>query len=128
MCNVIYIIIAMELIHMFAHLLVLLGCKLVPSNRTVKRIYFILDLVSVIIAYLIVGNNIILVLIHLFIHLNAALYLFGMKSNFFDHVFEMAEQKWSRHSYFMKIAYVAGTLEDIITHGMSVYYGLKLFT
>ena len=111
-----------EILHTIAHFVVLLGlCKVCPSD-TFRRIYFTSDLVTVLLSHYIINKNGILVWIHMIIHLGAILHLFGMKSQIYTNIFKLGEQKWNGQSYPMRIFYIIGTFEDILTHCVNAYY------
>jgi hypothetical protein len=111
-----------ECLHVVAHFAVLVGIHTVNTNLTNRKIYFSLDLLGVILSYVCFETNLMLVSIHTIIHVGAIFYLFGMKSTFYAAVYKMAEGVWENHSLLMKLSYIAGTFEDILTHMMNIYF------
>lgn len=117
-----YFIALIEFTHAFLHCLVLFGIKSVAPSINFKRIYFTSDLLTVIISYSITNCNTILVFIHVLIHVGAILYLFGVNNHLYENIFKLGEQKWKESSHGMKIFYIIGTVEDVLTHVFNFYY------
>src|SRR5437870_9372492 len=96
--KLLYFIAITEFIHVLAHVSVLFGLRNVRKNEIFKKIYFSADLMGALIAYWFLGTPTLLVGIHFFIHLGAVFYLFGWENQTYNKIFELAEQKWNKHS------------------------------
>lgn len=120
-------IIVSEMSHAIMHAFVLLGLLKTERNIWFRRFYFSADLLSVLFSYFILRQNTLLVLIHFVIHFGVILYLFGFGylnqtlNSLYDKIFLLSEQKWGRHSLPMRLFYIVGTSEDIVTHSMNAY-------
>ena len=114
----------LEFSHFILHLCVLSGYLKLTTNLKYKKIYFTIDLISVIIAYLFLKTPLLLVLIHFIIHFQALLHLFEFKSDFFAFVFDTAHQNLVVKSRIMQTLYILGTLEDIFLHAIGFYLAL----
>lgn len=127
-------IIISELIHAILHSFVLLGMLKTEKNIWFRRLYFSSDLLSVMFSYFILRQNAIFVLIHFVIHFGVILYLFGFGSlnrtlnSLYDKIFALSEQKWGKHSFPMRMFYIVGTSEDIVTHSLNAYAAWNILT
>ena len=121
----IQILATVELTHAILHLSVLMGVKSVTPSLHFKRLYFGADLFTVLLSYYLTRTNAILVFIHTIIHIGALFYLCGLHSDFYSNIFKLGEQKWQESSSIMKIVYILGTSEDIVTHLLNFYFLCK---
>lgn len=121
------VIILSEMMHAILHSFVLLGMLKTDKNIWFRRLYFTSDLLSVVFSYYILRQNTLLVIIHFIIHFGVVLYLFGFGylnrslNTLYDKIFALSEQKWGRHSFPMRLFYIVGTSEDIVTHSLNAY-------
>ena len=122
-----YVLIISELFLTFTHFIVLFDLfSLKKLSLSGRRIYFVLDLTTVILSYYIIKTNDYLIFMHLVIHSLAIIQLYFNYSKFFQDVYEIAEQNYINKSVLTKTAYILGTSEDILTHMVNIYFLSKI--
>jgi hypothetical protein len=137
----IYLLLLAEVYNVVAHVAVLLYVRRLVnftmiSNRH-RRIYFAFDLASCICSWAVVGRTFFeayyamyatMILIHVFVHVAVQVF---WTSKFVINVMRLAEGMPMPTPF--KLMYIAGTLQDILTHGINagimtvaLYYEFKI--